>query len=474
MAKAIPGLSDHEQGVLDKLDGQIREKAVRNDLRTAYMEGKKVLHRLPPTMPGYVRQMGLVLGWPAKAVEMLHRRITFEGFYSPDGDLEAAGLDELIDANRYGEELSMGELDALIYGPAFEIVTKGSVDEPPAVISQASARNATGTWNPRSRVLDDFLSVIRRNERDEIQDANLYLPGSTVVIVDGRVVDRQSHRQHVPVELVPYRPRLGAPFGASRISREVMSLTNSAIRTAMRSEVTGDIYGVPGMVLFGPGEEAFKKNGIDLLLDSIVTVPDNPDIDEVSLRRASVQQLQQGNQTPHMEQLQVWAGLFAGETNIPVSSLGVGLSQANPTSEGSYVASREDLIAEAEAASRIWARAHERTARRAWMIATGETSVPDDLVSMRARYRDPRYLSQSERADSAVKFVSAIPGLAQSETFLRTLGWDDATTEGIIADLQRAEGRATIESLIRQAPAPVADEGGEEVEATDDDNAADA
>lgn len=456
MTKPIRGLTAVEQDMVDRLDGDIRKKAIRNRLRRAYMDGKKIQHRLPPTMPDYIQGLGTVLGWPAKAVEALHDRITLQGLVSPGVDMD---LSELFDVDRYIEDAAQGELDALIYGPSFEVVTAGGEGEDPAVISQVGALTATGDWNPRARRLDSLLSVIDRDKQRNIVDANLYLPGLTIIIMDGVAVAKQPHALHVPAEHMPYRPRLDRPFGQSRISRAVMWLTNSACRTIMRSETTADIYGVPGLLLFGPSSDDFDKTGLQMILDAMIAVPDNPDEDRDNLARASVTQLQQGNQTPHVEQLQVWAGLFAGETKIPVSSLGVGLSQANPTSEGSYVASREDIIADAENAARVFAPRRQRTIATAYRIATGDRLVPPEIENVRAVYRDPRYLSQSEQADAAVKFVSAIPDLTYSETFVRTLGWDEATTEGIVADLQRRRGSVTAQALLQaraasQSPVP--------------------
>src|SRR5690606_1869076 len=233
------------------------------------------------------------------------------------------------------------------------------------------------------------------------------------------------------------KPRLNRPFGSSRISRAVMSLTDSAVRTVLRSEGTADFYGVPWFVIFGPDESAFEQGSWQMLMNRINAIPDNED---AATPRADVEQFTQGDQRPHVEQLQTWAGLFAGETNIPVSSLGVGLSQANPTSADSYVASREDLIAEAEAAARVWKQRHVRTAQRAWMVANGETVVPDVLRGLQARYRNPRYTSASAAADAATKQVAAFPWLSESDAFVRHVFDDDDLTERLLADKQRSQG----------------------------------
>ena len=438
MSDRIEGLTDHEQAIYGALVEQLRDKASRNRLRAKYMDGKKLLRKLPPSAPPYLRNLGVVLGWPAKAVEALHRRTAFEGFAAPGVDLDGFGLGEILDANDYGVEVGLGELDSLVHSCTFEIVTRGGPGEPAAVISQRSALDATGEWNARSRRLDSLLSVTDRDERGNVTGANLYLPGLTIIVEDGRVVDRQSHPWHVPAEVVPYKPRLSRPFGSSRISRAVMSHTDRAAATVIRAEGTADLYGVPWFMIFGPDESAFQKGSWQMIMDRINAIPDNED---AANPRADVKQFTQGDQRPHVEQLQILAGLFAGETNIPVSSLGVGLSQANPTSADSYVASREDLIAEAESAAKVWKQRHTRTAQRAWMVANGETEVPDTLRGLQARYRNPRYTSSSAAADAAMKHVTAFPWLAESDAFIEHVFDDAELTERLLADKQRAQGR---------------------------------
>lgn len=459
MAKLIRGLTDVEQATFSRLDKQLRDKSGRNVLRSAYMDGKHVLRKLPPSAPPYLRTLGLVLGWPSKAVEALHRRTSFEGFVLPGGDLDSFGLGEVLDANDYSTEAGLGELDALVQSCTFEIVTRGGDGEPAAVITQRSAFDATGTWNPRSRRLDDLLSVTERGDDNEVSDANLYLPDLTILIVDGEVVDRQSHPWHVPAEVVPYKPRLNRPFGSSRISREVMSLTDSGVRTITRSEGTADFYGVPWFMIFGPDESAFEKGSWQMIMDRINAIPDNED---AANPRADVKQFTQGDQRPHMEQLQMLAGLFAGETNIPVSSLGVGLSQANPTSADSYVASREDLIAEAESAAKVWKQRHVRTAQRAWMVANGESEVPDALKGLQARYRNPRYTSSSAQADAAVKQVAAFPWLAESDAFVTHVFDDADLTDRLLADKRRAQGRSVFQTISGSAGVTVDDTAGDD------------
>ena len=445
MTRTIPGLSDAEQAMVDRLDAVIVKKARRNKMRSDLMDGKQAPKRLPATASPNARKLGAVLGWPSKAVEHLHRRASLQGFALPGVDIADTELGEIIDANRYISEARLGEQDALVYGCAFEVVTAGMADEPAALISQVSARTATGDWNPRSRRLDSLLSVANRSTSGDIEDATLYLPGETILVMGGKTVAKQRHALHVPAELVTYRPRSDRRFGQSRISRPVIYLTAAAVRSMIRSEDVADLTGIPAFVILGAEAEVFEKGSWDAIWDRINGIPDDED---AANPRAQIQQLTQGNQTPHTEHLGTIAAHFAAETGIPVSSLGVGIQQANPTSSESYIASREDLISEAEYATRDWSLAHVRTLQNAWRVATGEVAIPDDLRRLRPRYRDARFATRAAQADASVKLLGAMPWLGESEAFIETLGFDEDLTARLIEDRRAARARQTIAELM--------------------------
>lgn len=443
----MSGLTPGEWELVGQLEKQILAKRQRNDLRSAYMDGKHLVRRLPPSSPPYLQHLGVVLGWPAKAVETLARRVRLDGF---DGGI-ALGVDDLLADNDYFAMSAQAQVSALVHGTVFATVTKGGAGEPAAVVSHVTAINGTGEWDTRAREFKNFLAVNRWPKAGatlaQDGDFTLFLDHEVVSVVDGRVAGRVWSPVRLPVAQMPYKPRLDRPFGASRISRPVMSITDSAVRTIIRSEGTADFYGVPWFMIFGPDESSFSKDGWQMIMDRINAIPDN---EEAPNPRAEVKQFTQGNQQPHVEQLQVLAGLFAGETSIPVSSLGVGLSQANPTSAESYLASREDLIAEADDAQACWTSPHARVARWLWRVAHPGEGVPGELGAVRPVWHDTRYTSRAAAADATVKLVGAFPWMAQSDTVIGTLGFDAATTARLLADKQRDAGVSIFAGLMQQ------------------------
>lgn len=443
----VHGLSDDEQGTLNELSDVLRARRQRNELRSAYMDAKHVLRRVPPTVPDYIRSMAVVLGWPAKAVEALARRAKLDGFTVPGMDLATFGLDQIIDGNDYVRESRVAHIGSLEHGVMFQLATHGGPGEPEVVITRRSALDGTGRWNARTRHLDGFLSVVEWGDRsDSLREFNLYLPGMTVVCKENEVADRLPHRlPRIPVEPLVYRARDGRPFGSSRITRPVMSITDSAVRTIMRSEGTADFYSAPIIALMGADENTFGSSPrLRMLLSNMMGIPDDEDATQP---RADLKQIQQASQEPHVRQLETWAQLFAAETNIAVSSLGIGTVQANPTSAESYLASREDLIDEAEDAADGWETGHVRTLQNAWMLAEGESSVPPELLQLQADWRDPRHPSKSAEADWLTKVVSAIPWVAEADSALDLIGVRPAVAEKLRADRARVQGRATLSRL---------------------------
>ena len=448
----IEGLTSEETRLVEVLLKQIQEKSRRNRLRRSYMDGKHVLRMLPPTAPPYLRDLRTVLGWPAKAVELLDRRIRLNGFASEHAEL--SGVEELLAANDYFTLAAQAQISALVHSTVFATVTQGGEGEPASMVSFVTAENGSGLWDYRRRCFTSFLAVSQWPGKktgmggsfDTEGAFTLFTDYQIITVLDGVVVDRVGSIIRMPVVQFPYKPRLDRPFGSSRISRAVMSLTDSAVRTIIRSEGTADFYGAPWFMIFGPDEDAFSQDSWQMLMNRVNAIPDNPDAEGNA--RADVKQFSQASQQPHVEQLQVLAGLFAGETSIPVSSLGVGLTQANPTSAEAYLASREDLIAEAEDTQANWASAHKKLAQWLWQVAENSRELPTELQRLQPVWKDARFTSRAAAADATVKLVSVFPWMAESDAVIETLGFDGPMTRRLLADKRRGAGMSGLRELL--------------------------
>jgi len=387
----------------------------------------------------------------------------------PDGDLGSLGLDTVLEKNNFTNVSNSAITSSLIHSCSFLINTQGDAREPKSLIHVKDALNATGEWNPRTRALDNLLSITGRGERGgdkaAVTSFALYLDGFTITAewdkLAGWQVDDQEHKWGVPAEVVPYKPRDdGRPFGSSRISRPVMSAHRAALRTVIRMEAHADIYSFKDLLILGADETAFKnadgtqKSVWQIMMGRINGIPDD---DEAQNPRAEVVEIGADSPQPHLEMLKQQAQLFSGETSIPLTSLGIS-DMSNPTSADSYVASREDLIAEAEGTTDDMARPFRRAMIRALAIQNGigMDDVPPEWFSIDAKWRSPVYLSRAAEADAGSKQVAAVPWLAETEVGLELIGLSEQQIKRAMAEKRRLAGRGVLATLQQQAAARTA------------------
>lgn len=461
----VRGMTDDENRTLNRLLDQLAAKRPRNELRRAYYDAKHVIRSVGTLIPPQYYRMGVVLGWSAKAVDLLARRCNLDGFVWPDGTLGDIGATEVWEANRLGVEMVSAGVSSLIHGVAFLINTSGdpAEGEPASLIHVKDALNATGEWNHRRRGLDNLVSINTWDEEGRPAALTLYLWGETISAERGsrgwEVTHRSRHPWGVPAEAMVYKYRIGREFGSSRISRPVMSHQDLAVRAAIRMEGHMDIYSFPDVWLLGGDESLFTnpdgsvKPAWKVMMGRIKGIPDDPDRpDNDPLARADVKHFGATSPQPHIEMLRQQAQLFSGETSIPLTSLGVS-DMSNPVSSDSYVASREDLIAEAEGTTDGWSPAVSKAFIRALAIANDLAEIPPEWSTIAAKWRSPMYLSRAAQADAGVKQLSAVPWLAETEVGLELLGLSEQQIARALADKQRAESRMRLNALAQAARA---------------------
>lgn len=456
----LPGVSDDENRTLNRLLKQLEHRSIRNRLRVSYYDGKRAIRQVGTVIPPQYFRLGIVLGWSAKAVDILARRCNLDGFVWPDGDLDSLGAHEVWDGNALDAESNSAIISSLIHGVAFLVNTSGMDGEPRSLIHVKDAMSATGDWNPRARRMDNLLSVVERDKEHDVTSLALYLDGKTITAQrDGSrwFVDQQEHPWGVPAEALVYKPRVGRPFGCSRISRPVMSLHDQALRTVIRLEGHADIFSYPELWMLGADPSVLTgENGQPLpvwqaVLGRIKGIPDDDEAPE-GLARADIRQFQAASPQPHLDALKQQAQLFSGETSIPLTSLGVS-DMSNPTSADSYIASREDLISEAEGATDDWAPAFRRSMIRALAIANDESSIPDAWASIDTKWRSPVYLSRAAQADAGMKVITAVPWLANTSVGMELLGLSNQQIERAMAEQRRSQTASLVDRLTATAAA---------------------
>lgn len=426
----ILDLDTGEQNALDVLVTQWRAKRPRNNLRSAFYDMKNGHQTLmSDQVPTVVRRRSFVLGWSALSVDKLNRRCNLESFYDVGGrNLDNIGLGQIVEDNRLLTELGLGVHASLLHGPSFVVTTQGDTEagEPPVLVHARSAEVATGVWDVRRRAMSSFLSITDVDDAGEPTGMTMYLPNLNVGMEKrggAWTVTRRSHRWGVPVDMLRYRPRLGRPFGASRINRTVMSLHVQALAAMIRADVNGEAYSLPRYMLLGATEEAFRnadgspKPTWQAAWEAVWAIGDDPDADP-GLERVDVKQFNGQSPEPQNAHLRMLAQMFAGETGIPLGELGL-IGDANPTSAEALVVSRDDLVAEALQAQRDWNPDLSVIPRRALEMLNGR-EYPQ--LRVRPVWVDPVMTSPAAKADSGQKILSAQPWLGETTVGLELLG----------------------------------------------------
>lgn len=444
--------------VLQQLVNQLNACRPKNRIREHYYDSRNVIKDLGISTPPHLRNLEVALGWPAKAVDHLSRRVKHDGFVLPGGDISSWGIDEIWTANNMPLESKQAHTAALIHSPTFIATTLGDVaaGDPPVVISIFDAMSATGMWDPLNRRLMAWLGVISTNDDGSFARIVLLTQVMAYGITQNDARNGWDVRSvahgigRVPVEVQRYRPRLDRPFGSSRITRPVMRLTDSALRTIVRSEIGAEFFSAPQRYLLGADEDAFvdaagnKKSTWDMVVGRILAIERDEDGDV-----PTVGQFPQVSMQPHTDHFRMWATAFASETGLPVSELGI--VQDNPASADAMYAATRTLIEEAEDTCEAFTPAWVRAMTTAVQLREGLSQPPADLSKLGVRWRDPAQLSQAATTDAVIKQVQTGILPAESDVTLEALGYDDTTIQRIQSDRRRMQSAQLVQQLAQAA-----------------------
>lgn len=483
----IPTLAHDEQNMLDQLVLQWRAKRTRNALRAGFYDMQNATEKLmPKAAPETVQRRRYVLGWSAMAVDKLARRCNLDGVYDQGGiDLDTLGMREIWRTNRLRSEISQAGVSGLIHSVAWLIATQGDTQagEPKALITARDALTGTGIWSARRRAMVSFLSINELDDDGEPTDMTMYRPNQNIFMTKtptspgGWKVTWRSHRYGVPVDPMRYKPRIGRPFGSSRITRAGMSIHMQALATMIRADVNGEAYSLPRYALLGAGEEAFRnadgspKPTWQAAWDAIWAIGDDDTVDDPKLARADIKQFHGQSPEPQNSHLRMLAQMFSGETGIPLGELGI-VGDSNPTSYDALLASRDDIISTADATVEDWDPDVSSSITRA-LAMFNDNDLPANL-DVRGQWRPTQHASRAAAADAGAKVLAAAPWIAQAESdvALELLGLRPDQITRVNNDRQRAAGRALVNRLRTGLPAagaaPAANQSGQPDDGSDD------
>lgn len=244
------------------------------------------------------------------------------------------------------------------------------------------------------------------------------------------------------MEPLAHEATIERPFGSSRITRAVMGLTDDAMRASVRAEVAAEFMTSPQKFLMGADSDVLDgMSKWDAYIGNIFAVTKDADGDVPQFG-----QLAQGSMQPHIDYMRSLAARFSGETDVPVSELGV--VSDNPSSAEAIYAAKEPLVVRAQNLNADNGDALANVALMALAVEHG-TDYATELragLGVQARFRNPAMPSIVSQSDAMVKMISALPWLAESDIALEEFGFTDDQIQRLRSDRAKATSRALVVS----------------------------
>ena len=242
---------------------------------------------------------------------------------------------------------------------------------------------------------------------------------------------------------ITYKPTFDKPFGQSRITRAVMSITDSAVREALRTEISAEFFTSPQKYLLGADRDAFEQTTKwEAYIGNIFAVgrDENGDLPQFG-------QLSQGSMQPHTDYMRSLAARFSGETNVPISTLGVIHDQ--PASAEAIYAANEPLIIEC---TDFNDGARDAMRSLALMAIAGEVDAPiadldDRFYDFTVNFCNPAMPSVVSQTDAMVKIASVVPGFAGTDTFWEQIGFPEDMRRKVETEIRSQNAQLMVNTL---------------------------
>ena len=328
------------QGI-DYLRNKLIQKQSRVNLRYNYYEMKNAVRDFNIVIPKNWNFLKAVLGWSAKAVDALADRMIFREFAEDNFDMNS-----IFDMNSRDVFFDSAIVSACIASCCFVYISADEEGYPRLQV--IDGYDATGIIDPITMMLREGYAVLDRDPKTKKPVMEAWFTAEETSFFDlvNKTVRKIQNPAPYPL-LVPviYRPDARRPFGHSRISRACMEIQQAALRTLKRSEVTAEFYSFPQKWVTGMSPDAEMMDKWQATISSILQFTSDEEGNHPLLGQFTTQSM-----TPHMEQLKLYASLFAGETGLTMDDLGfVG---ENPSSAEAIRASHENMRLTARKAQR--------------------------------------------------------------------------------------------------------------------------
>ena len=397
----------YEYRGIEYLRQKLNRKRIRVLRRYNFYEMKVLVRDLGISTPPELRAWNSALGWCAHAVDDMADRLIFREMRN-----DVFGMNEIFFANNPDTLFDSAQLSALISACSFIRVYRGDGKLP--ALEVLDGANATGIMDERTGLLEEGYAVLERDDWKQPTLEAWLRKEDTVYFDHGRQTETVPHKAGRPL-LVPvvFRPDAIRPFGHSRISRACMSYAEAAIRTIKRSEISAEFYSFPQKWVTGVAQDAEFADKWQAAMSAFIKFTVNEDGED----KVKFGQFQQASQAPHLEQLRMFASLFAGETSLTLDDLG--FPSDNPSSEEAIKAAHENLRLKARKAQRTFGTGFLNAGFLAACIRDNYTYNRDAIAMTRPIWEpvfEPDASGLNLIGDGVLKLNQAVPGFITRET----------------------------------------------------------
>lgn len=412
------------------------DKLYRNRLKQRYYEGKNPLKDFGISTPPELLGVETVVGWPRKSVDALAVRSRFDGFTSDDDDVQVM-LDNIAERSRIGIKYRQAITSELIHSCCF--ATVGVDSDGLSHIDFYSAEDGSAVWDDALGRIGYGLVINDKDKHGIPIEMTLYTDDMAIDLYDTERgywdFEEQPYDMGRPcMEVFAYRPTYRRPFGQSRISRAVMSITDSAVRCALGADISFQFAVAPQKYMLGADKDIFATHTRwETYIGNILAVGyNNPDG-----VMPQFGQLPQASMQQSIEHMRSLAARFAGETNVPLHMLGV--ITDNPSSAEAIYAASEPLIIECEDLND---GSRDSLKSLALMCVAAERNKPlDDLTDeerdITVSFVNPAMPSIVSQADAMTKIAAVVPEFAGTDTFFEQIGMSEDIRRKALSEMRR-------------------------------------
>lgn len=460
MISSAKGLSIADKANLEELLGVFQNVQKRNATLTKYYNEditakEKNLDISVDQKVANLPDVDIRSSWPAKVVEVLQARSKFDTFWHKDDSIKDI-FDQIINENKLRIRYNKALLSELIHGCAFATLSKGKNDR--GQIRFHSAETSAAIWDPFNETVACGFCIIDtaryNNETSRTPSVINYYTPTHIVVLRRTGLTTWSAEYHEQIMgrplMVPlvYRATDNKPFGKSRITNDVRSLTDSNLRERLRLEIASEFFTTPQKYINGLNDETaieLAKQKIRNYMSCMMLLTKNPDNNE----RVEIGQLDPTSMTPHKEVLEMWAQSLASTSCIPTSELGIVRDQ--PSSAEAITLEKEPLILEAQDLNANNGETLKECALMAYAINKNISwdEIPYEVTEIQPHFANPAYPTIVSQADAVVKLAAGSnTPFGKTNSYWASCGYDDIETQQILSQMADNETDALLVSTL--------------------------